>query len=158
MTFSGSHGDFVFILLYYSSPSFLIRWLLQMCLCLSWLHVTLGIQVIFPHGYAQSPPPPFTLLVCFCLSPVNNNTQGVHRCKKVTAMLKEEKMGGKKIEDERKESRRVTLLKSITCQFTAVAPWTALYKFPVWHPFLLLPSRLGLRPTRSPPQTHTWKT
>lgn len=91
--------------------------------------------------------PPFTLLVCFCLSPVNNNTQGVHRCKKVTAMLKEEKMGGKKIEDERKESRRVTLLKSITCQFTAVAPWTALYKFPVWHPFLLLPSRLGLRPT-----------
>lgn len=49
------------------------------------------------------------------------------------------------------------LLTSITCQFTAIAPWTAPYKFPVWHPFLLLPSRLKLRPTRSSPQTHTWK-
>jgi len=41
----------------------------------------------------------------------------------VTAPLREEKdERKKKIEDERKGNRRVTLLTSITCQFTAAAP------------------------------------
>lgn len=71
---------------------------------------------------AQLFPPRFGLLACFCSSypltimlrastDVRGNSYAMRR--------KDER---KKTEDERKGNRLVTLLTSITCQFTAVAP------------------------------------
>lgn len=61
---------------------------------------------------------------CFCSSHPLTIMLGVSTDVRYNsdAARRKGEQGGKKIEDERKGNRRVTLLTSITCQFTAVAP------------------------------------
>ena len=71
---------------------------------------------------AQLPFPLFGLLACFRISHPLTIVLGASTDVRSNSYARRRKDERKKIEDERKGNRRVTLLTSITCQFTAVAP------------------------------------
>lgn len=85
---------------------------------LSLFHVTQGIQVVLTSLRRAT----FSLLACFCISRPLTIMLGASTDVRSNSYAKRRKDERKTIEDDRKGNRRVTLLTSITCQFTAVAP------------------------------------